>query len=317
MIDLPKQHINVAMNDGGIGDQIARLPVIKYCLDRYPHVSFDCWSPDYFIPVARNALRGYEDRCQFVSLSRMKPPFFNPDLMAVGFLTDSHTTLRTHLVDHGFNIMNDGLPPIEYRNYLKLRMDEIDTADFKLTPGTYVCLTPGYTAVVRALLPAAWNEIAAWLVTKGLVPVWLGASEAPVNSGIISIKAQLDEEIDYTVGIDLRNKTSLLEAGKLMGYAKAVVGLDNGLIHLAAMSYVVLVAGYTSVDPAVRLPYRRNMLGWNCRIVVPDESLTCRFCQVKAHFVYSHDFRTCLTGTLDCIRQLTAKKFIDELKEIC
>lgn len=304
------------MNDGGLGDALCRLPVIKYCLDKYQHLSCDVWSPDFLIPVARNALRGYEERCQFVPLKMMKTKLFNPNLMAVGFLTDSHTTLRTHLVDHGFNIMNDGLPPIECRNYLKLRMDEIDTTAFNLAPGTYVCLTPGYTAVVRALLPAAWNEIAAWLVTKGLVPVWLGASEAPVNHGIVSIKAQLDEEIDYTVGVDLRNKTSLLEAGKLMGYAKAVVGLDNGLIHLSAMTDVAIVAGYSSVDPAVRLPYRRNQLGWNCHVVVPDESLKCRFCQVQFHFLYGMDFRLCYTKTLDCIKQLTAKKFVDKLQGV-
>lgn len=316
MINLPKQLVNVVFNDGGLGDQVCRVPALKYCLDHYPHVSFDVWSPDYFIDLGRHLMRGYESRCQLIPMSRMKL-LLNQTLMSVSFNNDYHTTMRTHLVDHGFNIMNDGLPEIEHRNYPKLRLDEIDTVKFNLEPGSYVCLTPGYTAVVRALLPQVWNEIAAWLMGQEITPVWLGNKEMVVGDRVNgNIMARLDEEVDYSVGIDLRQQTTLLEAGKLMALSKAVVGLDNGLLHVAGLSDSTIVAAYTSVDPKIRLPYRNNQLGWNCYVIEQEESLACRYCQVNFHFLYDWDFRRCRVGTLDCVKQLTSNKFIEKLEII-
>lgn len=312
LLQLPKQLINLALNDGGIGDQVCRLPAIKYCLDQYPHVSYEVWTPGYFVDFARHFFRGYEDRCQFIPMARM-PLLMDQSLMSVAFKNDYVTTLRMHLVDHAFNIMDGAVPDVKYRNYLKLSIDEIDTTKFCLKPDTYICLTPGYTATVRALLPQVWNALAAYIVGKGLTPLWLGNKEAVETPGV-TIKAQIDEEIDFSVGIDLRQQTSLLEAGKIMALSAATVGLDNGLLHVAGCTDTKIVAGYTSVSSEIRLPYRKNQLGWNTYVVEPEASLDCRYCQVQFNYLFHHDFRNCYTKTLECVKQLTAEKFIQQLE---
>lgn len=314
MVELPKQHLNVALNGSALGDNICRVPAIKYCLDQYQHISCDIWAPDFLVDLLRHFLLGYEERAQVVPFSQMAR-LMDQSLMSVAFENDYHTCMRTHLVDHAFTIMNDRLPEIQYRNYPKLRLDEIDTTEFNLSPGTYIVLTPGHTVAVRELLPQALNEIAVWCASRGYTPVWLG-NKFSSSGAMHPVIANFNEQIDFSVGVDLRGKTTLLEAGKLMALAKAVVGLDNGLLHLAGCSDVPIVVGYTTVDPWARLPYRKNEKGWNCHVIEPDESLKCRFCQVKFHFLYNHDFRQCYTGTLDCVKQLTGQKFIDKLAAI-
>ena len=313
MIPLEPVKINVAFNCGGLGDNICRLPATKYCLDNWQHVEFDIYVPDYFVDLARHLLRGYEDRAQFIPMSRIKLLLDNT-LPSVSFHNEFCTSLRMHLVDHAFVIMaGEAATSTRHKNYPKLRLDEIDTVKFKLQPDTYVCLTPGYTAATRALPAKTWNEIAQYLLTRGQVPVWLGSKESPLV-GSMKIPAYFASDLDCTVGIDLRDKTTLLEAGKIMALSSAVVGLDNGLMHLAATSDVSIIAAYSSVSPDIRLPIRKGQLGWNTYLVEPEKSLACRYCQVSTHFLYSHDYRTCYTKTLDCISQLTSKKFIQQLE---
>ena len=100
-----------------------------------------------------------------------------------------------------------------------------------------------------------------------------------------------------------------------MGGAEVVVGLDNGLLHLAACTPVKIVAGYTTVKPAHRMPYRVGELGYKVWPVVPDLALKCRYCQSKAGFVYKFDFRSCYYGDYECTINLSADKYIKKIGE--
>jgi ADP-heptose:LPS heptosyltransferase len=77
--------------------------------------------------------------------------------------------------------------------------------------------------------------------------------------------------------IDLRDASPLLESLKIINYAKFIVGVDNGLFHLAGLTQTPIVAGYTTVAPELRMPYRNNKLGWNVGPCVPQSEW--RFCQ--------------------------------------
>lgn len=312
MLRLPDQRINCYFDTGGCGDAISRIPAIKYCLNKYQHLSMDLWVPAYFVDLARHFLVNFGDRCQVMSVNRM-PLLLDQELPSVTFKNEFTTSLRSHLIDNAFNILADEPVADEYKNYPQLRLDEIDTVRFSMQPYTYVALTPAFTAETRALPAKTYNELSGYILTKGYTPLWLGAREGSMEMGHRP-KSKFDEDIDYSVGVDLRDQTTLLEAGKLIALAKCVVGLDNGLLHLAACSDVPIVAGYSMVAPKLRLPYRRNQLGWNCRVVEPEESLECKYCQSKAHFFYNWDFRGCLTGKLDCVKQLTASKFIEKIE---
>lgn len=316
MIQLPSQRINVAMNTGGLGDRLAQMPAVLYCLRENPHVTMDLWCPDYFVDLARHFLRCYEDRVDVIATDRANL-LLDQTLPSVAFRNQYCTSLRMHLVDNAFVIMNGVDVEPKHKNYPKLRLDEIDTVKFNLEPNTYVCLTPAFTSTTRQLPSNTYNEIATWIRARGLEVVWLGAQQAAIHGGQAP-KSKHPDDIDYSVGIDLRDRTTLLEAGKLLALASCVLGLDSGLQHLAACSDVNIIVAYSMVAPEIRLPYRHGTLGWNCYVVEPEESLACRYCQSSFHFLYQHDFRACYTGTLDCVKQLTSTKFITQLeKALC
>ena len=49
--------MNCILERGGLGDNICRLPALKYIFEHYPHVSLDIWVPEYFVPLAEKALK--------------------------------------------------------------------------------------------------------------------------------------------------------------------------------------------------------------------------------------------------------------------
>jgi ADP-heptose:LPS heptosyltransferase len=310
------QKINIYLNSGGLGDRIAAMPAIIYCLKNFQNMSCDIITPDYFVPLARHFLRGYEERAAVLPMSTMAVTL-DQTIPSVVMHNNYVTSLRRHLVDLAFDIINDTCDvPVIHKNYPKVRLDDIDTV--KLFPFTrkYVVLTPGYTAPVRALPAKTWNRIAKWIQKRGILPVWIGAKASTVSGGPLDPPSQFVDGIDYNLGIDLRDKTTLLEAAKLMALSEVVVGVDNGLIHLAACSDVKIIAGYTSVDPKTRLPYRKNQMGTDCYVIEPPDFIECKFRQSRSHFDYDTDYRTCPCGGADCVESLTAEKFIKELEKI-
>lgn len=306
----PNQRVNLLLNSGGLGDRIATLPAIIYALKNFDHVSMDIFCPDYFVPLGRHFLTCFNERVDVMPISTMAATL-NQTLPSIVIQNNYVTTLRRHLVDHAFDIINDTSDvPLKAKNYPKLRLDDIDTFHFKF-PVDYVVLTPGFTAPVRALPARTWNQLARWITSRGVTPVWIGA-KADTIGGALHPPSEFVEGVDYSVGIDLRDKTTLLEAGKIIALSKAIVGVDNGLIHLAGTTDVPIIAGFTSVDPKTRLPFRAKGITY---AVVPPDFLECKFRQTRTHYDYQTDFRECPCGT-ECIDSLTAEKFIIELEKL-
>jgi ADP-heptose:LPS heptosyltransferase len=219
-----------------------------------------------------------------------------------------HSTLRTHLVDHAFHTLCDVTPTIKDKSYLQLP-DNYNIHKLNVPP-KYIVITTGSTVPVREWPAAQVNSVINWIRQQGLRIVFLGKQH--VSKDIIG---HFDAKINYHLGINLIDKTTLLEAHAIMSNAVAVIGLDNGLLHLAACSSVPIVAGYTTVSPKYRLPYRNNKLGWNCFAVEPDKDLDCRFCQSSCIINYEQDFRRCFHADYLCTKQLESKKWIRALKK--
>jgi len=246
---------------------------------------------------------------------------FNQNLPGRKTSSTSHDTLKTHLVDHTFHVLANSMGPIEDKNYRKLNPSKIDVSKFDL-PEKYVIITTGFTAAVREFIPQSVNEVVQYIKSKGYEVVFLGNEKSPVHADKKVLIGTFNTEIDYSQGLNLVNKTSLLEAGKIIAQAKTIVGVDNGLLHLAGTTDVPIVAGFTTVKPEHRAPYRNNELGWNFFPVTPPESLACRFCQSNWDFVYRHDFRNCfykekkLDKEIQCTKSLTSDLFIEQLEKI-
>ena len=314
---MTKVRMNFGLTKGGMGDNVARLPALVKLLKAYPHVYPYIYVPDFFLEVAQCALKPYD--CMVKTYTSFVPDSPDGRLPAKDTDGGTHTTLHTHLTDMAFRTLLDEDPrtPSD-RNYVQLDMSETDISSFNL-PEKYVVLTTGITSKTREWPATEINKTAKWCVDQGLTPVFLGsrqAGEGSTKQTKYIIIGHFSPDVDYSVGVDLVDKTTLMQAAKVMAGAVAVLGVDNGLIHLAACSQVPIIVGYTMVEPATRLPIRNDVMGWGCYQVLPEENLACRFCQYHTNFKLEHDYRTCMYNTFDCCKQMTAEKFIGHLETI-
>lgn len=311
-------HVNFLFNSGGLGDCIARLPAVNYVLTDCPNVIPHIWVPDYFLEFAKRSLpKGTIVR----PFSENKK--YNDKLP--GRVSDAkvHTNLAYHMTDHAFNLLVNKQVEDKYKDYLPVNVDDIDISKFNL-PQDYVVVCTGFTSHVREMLPKHINKISKYLVNKGYTPVYLGKTEVDVGYGKMRIEGEFREEIDFSLGINLVDKTTLLETTKIIYGAKTIVGLDNGLLHVASTHpELPVVGGFTTLNPRHRMAYRHGgILGYKYYAITPPESLKCRFCQSNMIFEFKHDFRFCYynkeaTGEeIECLKQISADLYIAELEKI-
>jgi Glycosyltransferase family 9 (heptosyltransferase) len=300
---------NFLFDNVGIGDIVAALPALKYICDFHPHVIPYVWCPDFIYPLVQRAL---PKKCIVRPFAQKHK--YNATYAGKSFSCEKHTSLGTSLIDHAFSCFLNTIPDIEYKNYLSVDTSDINTTNFNL-PEKFVILTTGFTAPVRELLLEHCNRIITYIKSKGYEVVFLGKEEA-FNGIKYTIKGNFKEEINFHEGVNLVNKTSLLESLAIIKKAKALVGLDNGLMHLAAMTDISIIGGFTTVEPKFRIPVRHSELGWNFYSVVPPKSLACRFCQSNMQLTYQFDFRQCFYNDKACLDLLNADLYINELEKV-
>ncbi len=312
----PKQGVNIFFNDGGLGDHLARMVAIKYIKETWKHVEMNVIVPDFFQDLAKNLVPGI-----VVGKFSDGPKYWANGLPAIQTkgMVDA---MRTHLVDNAFTVFANKQVEDKDKNYCKLNTKNIDITKFNL-PEKYVVVTTGFTAEVREMKASVVNEVASYIKSKGYEVVFLGSKAA--STGLDSQKilvGNFNTEIDFSVGIDLIDKTTLLQAGKIIGQAKSIVGVDNGLLHIAGCTDTYIIAAFTNVAPELRLPYRNNQLGWNCTAIVPEKSLKCRFCQSNWGFDLKTNFTKCyykenkMDTTIKCVDSMTSSKFIEALEKV-
>jgi ADP-heptose:LPS heptosyltransferase len=301
--------INVYFKGGGLGDHVARLPAVRYLLnhaEELEHVTLIC--PAYFTEFAEHLLKPWGER---VTVLSEEEATVKADHSLHSPTTDEsvHSTIRTHLTDHAFRTIVDVQDvDVKEKNYLQIRPDEIDVSQFNL-PKRYVVLTTGFTAPVREWLPNQVNEVVDWLLCQGITPVFLGKEQVARD-----LYGNFRKTIDYDKGINLINKTTLLEAACIMNWANVVVGVDNGLLHVAACTIAPIVAGYTSVHPDLRMPYRWGQLGADVYPIVPTTK--CAFSQSSTVLVLNHDFRHCTCRNYACLKSLTPASWIKRIHSL-
>lgn len=302
--------INLLLLDGGLGDHIGSLVAVDYLIKRYPWIKPLVWMPDYLTSLAHLLL---PSGTYIKGFSYMKGRY-EPSKPTKSTKWDGYTSpMKIHLVDYAFLKLCDENPSIEFKNYLKFP-EGMDLTTFNL-PEKYVVLTTGFTAEVREWPVKEINLVAKWLVANGITPVFIGQKDT--KTGIAqAIQGNFRQELAVSLGIDLIDQTSLVEAAAIMDNSLAVLGVDNGLLHVAGCTKAPIIAGYTTVSPSIRLPIRFNEIGYNCISVTPDRCLKCSFCQEKTNFLYGHDYKKCIYSDNLCTTHMTADKFISALKEI-
>lgn len=159
----------------------------------------------------------------------------------------------------------------------------------KLGVGKYVVFPSGGTTPIRTLTGAHMNPIIKHVKGLGLTPVFLGHKDGLDNKG----DATLPEDIDMSGGLDLRHKTSIKEAAIIMQHAACTVGIDGGLLHVAALTKDSrVVFGYNITTVENRVPRRTH--GRDVAVFIPvSPELPCSGCQTRWKHMTTHHFSHC------------------------
>lgn len=218
--------------------------------------------------------------------------------------------LRMHLSHYASIQFSNRIPALETLNYPQFPLDKRITETFNIDFTKCVAINTIFRGATRQFNPDELLKICNYIKDCGYVPLFVGKTETPEycqNEPYNNI------EFNTSVGIDLVNKTTLSELVNILAECKVVMGIDNGLIHLAALTNVPIIAGYTIASPELRLPIRSNILGYDVQTVVPD--VECRFCQDTTQ-LDNTNFNKCINNTNQCLKELNSEKFIHRLKNV-
>ena len=304
--------VHIGFNQRALGDSVATLPAIAFALQQYPETHFQVWPPDYMVELVERALAPWPNKT-VKGLSRIQAEADISLPAAMNKFKEGYSTLKTPLVEYAYRCLLDMDPPTaEDKNYLQPPVaplpDRLKTA---LGDQPYVVFTTNYTSRTRVFTPEVAHPIIDYVLARGHRPVFLGQKAVPVGGG--ATIGTSTSAIDTSRGLSLLDETTLVEAHSVLAGARAVVGVDNGLLHLAAMTDVPIVAGFTNVAASTREPHRHGTKSWRWSSVEPPKTLKCAPCQSKWHYCYNVKFTECPYEDYACNR-LDPQEFISALQ---
>lgn len=294
-----------------MGDYICFLPALEYIVDTYKHIEARVFCPDFILPIVKHVLG---TRAEVQSIKNFNPGDVRvfPTIVPDPRVPPNHAAM--HLVDLGFVIFANmaKAPDKKYYFYSRLQSDMIPVTQKMHTLGKYAVITPMATKGVdnRRMTPKLFHKLKNACLDYGINPVLLGKTDMTGTH-----KATAHSDFNLKECINLMDRTSLLETAKIIANAKFVVGIDNGLLHLAGMTDTPLIFGYTVASPEHRRPRRTGSPIYD---VMPDPRvLQCTFCQSNMRFTGHADFRQCIYKDNKCIELLEAsslwKSAIDDI----
>lgn len=281
-----------------LGDQIAWLPAIVYVAEQYNFVKGHLVCAPWFVDVAKEVLSSYPHWRVYSDV----PDHLGDGVPIFEMKGEIPNAAVMPLVDLGF-IRFGGIYPVPEGAgvYPKLELGNIRLHEDVENEKRYAVLTTGSTAPTRRMEAHTYNGIAKHLLERGVTPVHVGTTS--MNDG--KRKIHIDSGYDLTLGINLINRTeSLVHTAKLLEQAEMVIGIDNGLLHLAALTDVTILYGFTMVGPnhrRIQRPY-----GHTYELYGDKEKLPCLFCQENVRFFFGHNFEECLykLNVPDCVKML-------------
>lgn len=300
---------NFIFINGGMGDYICWSIAVRHVAKFHAHVKPRVFVSDWCQSLIINLLSDYPT-IEIYGRTKDFDRMYENGTPLLGNIERNQflNATGTSLIDIGFSYYLCQNPPPEYADltYPRLKTFNIDISKWEL-PEEYCVMTPGATSSTRTMPAKAFNELKNYVIGRGITPVFLGKADLTTT-----YKTKFNEAYDYEGGINLLNETSTLEAGKIIEGAKFIMGLDNGLLHLAACTDTPIIFGYTVASPALRRPIRER--GLIIDIEVPREELACTHCQDNMRFILGLEFTNCLYKDFKCC-ELLFKEGAREWKE--
>lgn len=297
------------LTDGGMGDLVCCLVAVDWNIRHYPKIHFHVWCPDYLVDFAKHVLH---EGATVRGFSKAKAKFRH-DIM--GMTTEwctNHTCIRTHPVDYGFHMLSDRhVYDLNEKNYLQIRPDEINVKHFDL-PRNYVVIAATSVEPVRTMPVKTANELIEYVLQKGYTPVFLGKEKSDCGINNFEIVAK-PIEINFRRGLNLLNRTSLLESAKIIHEARAFIGMDGGLAHIAGCTDTNIVCGFTASSPSHVAPIRRGSQTYKNYPIEPDDH-TNKFFQTWSSFKKGNFQR--FEGWEEVVGSMRSEKFIAALEKV-
>jgi hypothetical protein len=304
--ELPAIKYNMYFKGAGMGDYIAYMPAMVWLAQNCPWIYGRIFVAEFFNEFAKNIMDQTGNKNWLVyPMERFKE--LGGDALLTrgpGFSTNDQKTYQLvngtggHLVALGFMYFCNLFPVPTNADFYPLINFEGWQERHNLYYKKYVVFTPGAVSAARTVPGHYWNPIVEFVKSKGLTPVFLGTRK------MVELTVKFPDGLNYGEGIDLRDQTTMMEAAWIMKNSACVVGLDNGLIHLAASTDAPIVAGYNMVHPRDRRP-RRRVGVWR-EVYLSRDELSCIGCQSEMKSMFPHNFQRCLYDDLKCIDLLFA-----------
>lgn len=278
--------VNFVFGSGGVGDYINWCASLQYVADRHKHVDARIFVSGLFLEVAQHIF-GHMPRWKIIDRQYFRMHYEPGTMIAFPKPGQLINACGAHLLDLGFMYFCCMDEPHKDYNFIPSINYEGPWKWPELGPKSpYAIFTPGATSPVREMPVKAFNEIVQYTKSKNVIPVFLG--KKVLSSQYIANFA----DYDFTQGVDLREKTTLLEATQLMRGAKFVIGIDNGLLHMAGTTETPIIFGHNIAALKHRVIRRRK--GLTINLVVDEKDLACIGCQSKMRFLYHHTFKDCI-----------------------
>jgi hypothetical protein len=306
--------MNFIFLNGGMGDYITWLQPIRWLASEATWIKGTLVAPNYLQELAKYFLRDAPEWTvtNYEAIKDQNAMNSRPYRGPVVLQQESLNATGAHLLTCGWvYFTNKEKAPPGWDSYPQLNQTDLDNVPMDgvfegknpLQPGRYAVVTTGVTTSSRKIPGAHWNHVIDHIVAQGLQPVFLGKDVVETGNAR-NIHTQFNTDIKYSAGLDLRNKTSLMQAASIMSRAAFVIGHDNGLLHLAGCTEVPIIFGYNLASPEHREPRRPKGRTYN--VTLTNEELACNHCQSRTNFVIGYNFRECFYGDLKCIDLLFA-----------
>lgn len=310
--------VSFVFAQGGVGDYINWCASMRFIHETYPQVDGRIYVSELFLEVARYLFKDYP-RWQVYHRDDFDKYYERGSALCYPKPgTQLINACGAHLMDVGqwYFTCIDPLPD-EYRWLPEIKYDgpwkwpELDPES------NFAIFTPGATSEVRTAPVEGFNRTVEHTIKKGITPVFLGKCELSEN-----YQAKF-AHYDLSKGIDLRERTNLIEATQIMRKARFIIGLDNGLLHMAGTTDCPTIFGHNVATIPHRALRRRN--GITINVTLTENELACIGCQSRMRFIARHDFRECFFKTREpakdrlCLKLLYkdgAKKWTDAIDEI-
>lgn len=286
---------NFCLVDAGLGDQVAMLTSLVYLATTQTHLRGNLWCQNFFLPVVKNIFGQIRRNhgWSIFSVEELTEEVLKDKPLMVPSPTSFINGGGAHMLDLGFLYfcgMNHS--PSEWSFYQKLNLESIEHS-FSL-PKKYCCMTPGAMWRTKKMSKFLFNRIADYVKENyGLTPVFLGNSSFKGAHSPTMI-----DDYDFGRGVNLIDKTDLLTAAKVIDGSEFIIGIDNGLLHLSAMTRASIVDGCTISGPNYVLPKRAS--GRVFEVTVDEKDLSCIHCQQRMKWV-DHHVRECYYKDTRCL----------------